>query len=191
MTKQCAKCGFKKLLTEFSRVSRNKDGLHNSCKICYAEYMKIWSRKNSTVVNARVLAYHHKNKKALNEKRKIRWHKSDKSENAENSRAWKIANPEQVKILRLRGNHKRRARLATVDNYQIFNKEIKAILQKPCFYCGTTNGITLDHVVPISRGGNNGIGNLLPACLSCNTTKKNKFITEWKLLQIKIKESIS
>lgn len=190
MAKQCNKCGISKPLTEFSHVSKNKDGFHNSCKICYAEYMKIWSRKNSEKVNARALAYHHKNKKALNEKRRIRWHKSDKSKNAEISKKWKAANPEQNKLLKLRGNQKRRARLAVVDNYWISSKEIRAILKLPCFYCGVSNKITLDHVVPISRGGSNGIGNIVPACITCNTTKKDRFIMEWKLMRIKINESI-
>lgn len=34
-TKKCKKCGEEKLLTEFNKQSRTKDGLKNYCKICF------------------------------------------------------------------------------------------------------------------------------------------------------------
>ena len=43
-----------------------------------------------------------------------------------------------------------------------------------CVYCGTSLGLdiaTLDHVYPLSRGGNHAPGNLVAACQSCNQLK--------------------
>ncbi len=43
-----------------------------------------------------------------------------------------------------------------------------------CGYCGATSNLCIDHVVPISRGGATLIDNLVTACVSCNSKKKDK-----------------
>lgn len=40
-----------------------------------------------------------------------------------------------------------------------------------CAYCGATQDLTLDHVVPRVRGGGHEPANLVPACRSCNAKK--------------------
>jgi 5-methylcytosine-specific restriction endonuclease McrA len=52
-----------------------------------------------------------------------------------------------------------------------------------CAYCGADGGWTRDHVIPVTRGGSDFIGNILPACMSCNASKQDKFPTEWKVWQ--------
>lgn len=49
-----------------------------------------------------------------------------------------------------------------------------------CVYCGNP-GTTMDHVIPISRGGAHSIGNLVPACASCNSSKRHRTVMEWRL----------
>ena len=44
-----------------------------------------------------------------------------------------------------------------------------------CEYCGgrfSPEELTMDHVVPLARGGASTKGNLVPACQSCNQEKK-------------------
>jgi 5-methylcytosine-specific restriction endonuclease McrA len=44
-----------------------------------------------------------------------------------------------------------------------------------CHYCGRQVGpdaLTMDHVVPVSRGGSSAKGNVVPACGACNKSKK-------------------
>lgn len=53
-----------------------------------------------------------------------------------------------------------------------------------CAYCGkrpeTERQLTLEHIVPLSEGGRNTLANLIPACISCNSSKHNKpFITHF------------
>lgn len=43
-----------------------------------------------------------------------------------------------------------------------------------CLYCGTTKNLTLDHVLPSSRGGRTSWENLATACKSCNSKKGDR-----------------
>ena len=49
------------------------------------------------------------------------------------------------------------------------------IAKEICHYCGGNFGatsLTMDHIVPIARGGKSAKGNVVPSCKKCNTTKK-------------------
>jgi 5-methylcytosine-specific restriction enzyme A len=41
-----------------------------------------------------------------------------------------------------------------------------------CEQCFTAKELTMDHVVPLARGGSSTKGNIVPACLDCNRRKK-------------------
>lgn len=43
-----------------------------------------------------------------------------------------------------------------------------------CQYCGSTKSLTLDHVLPKSRGGKSSWQNLVAACHKCNSMKGDK-----------------
>ncbi len=45
-----------------------------------------------------------------------------------------------------------------------------------CVYCGSKNNLTLDHVVPQSKGGKDSWDNLVTACKRCNAEKGDKII---------------
>lgn len=51
-----------------------------------------------------------------------------------------------------------------------------------CHYCETptpARQLTMDHVVPLARGGRSVKSNLVPCCKSCNKQKKNLLPIEW------------
>lgn len=53
-----------------------------------------------------------------------------------------------------------------------------------CAYCGATEGpFHLDHIVPWSRGGKHSLENLTVACASCNWSKGDKALDEWRPVQ--------
>lgn len=45
-----------------------------------------------------------------------------------------------------------------------------------CQYCGSTRGLTIDHVIPRSKGGGDTWENMVVACSACNTKKGNKYL---------------
>ena len=52
-----------------------------------------------------------------------------------------------------------------------------------CYYCDRQvdkASLTMDHVVPLSRGGKSKKGNIVPACKECNNKKKYLLPIEWK-----------
>ena len=52
-----------------------------------------------------------------------------------------------------------------------------------CHYCGepfAPNELTMDHLVPLVRGGKSTKGNLVPACKECNSKKKHMLPMEWE-----------
>jgi 5-methylcytosine-specific restriction endonuclease McrA len=47
-----------------------------------------------------------------------------------------------------------------------------------CVYCGSTGRLTLDHVVPRSRGGDSVWENVVTSCAPCNMRKGNRLLHE-------------
>jgi hypothetical protein len=48
-----------------------------------------------------------------------------------------------------------------------------------CIYCGGSNGLSIDHLVPRSRGGPDIADNAILACKNCNSSKSDKGVYEW------------
>ncbi len=52
-----------------------------------------------------------------------------------------------------------------------------------CHWCGVKfppAELTMDHIVPVIRGGASNRGNVVPACKECNNRKKNLLPMEWQ-----------
>ena len=59
----------------------------------------------------------------------------------------------------------------------------KKIAKGICYYCGKyvgSNNLTMDHLVPLARGGLSIRANLVPACKECNSKKKDSLAFEWE-----------
>lgn len=106
-------------------------------------------------------------------------------------------------------NYFKHQRISSVDEMNLYNKAMheyhvkfgyekgkrpkiskpkrKRIFKKcngKCAYCdkwltlGTVDAC-VDHVIPIAKGGNNEDENLVMACRRCNSSKKDKLLSEW------------
>lgn len=61
-----------------------------------------------------------------------------------------------------------------------FNKKNVLVRDRyTCAYCGRKfSGLTIDHVIPVSRGGNNDFDNCVACCATCNNRKGARTPTE-------------
>lgn len=88
-------------------------------------------------------------------------------------KAWALANPEKVALTaRIKRQRKRAAGTLTATEW-------RSVLDRHghlCLCCGSDDPATIDHVVPLSRGGSNTIDNVQPLCNGCNMRKATKTI---------------
>lgn len=80
-------------------------------------------------------------------------------------------NPDKIRAL----NHKRKAskRGASVSDLTASQwRQIKDVYGHRCVYCNRRmKRLTMDHVIPLARGGSHTASNVVPACRSCNLRK--------------------
>ena len=50
-----------------------------------------------------------------------------------------------------------------------------------CMYCGARDKLTIDHMLPSSRGGKTSFENCVTACQPCNNRKGNKTTSEARM----------
>lgn len=158
------------------------------------------SCKNGHIAERRVVNYncvecqklhssnHYKKDKPKHRKRNRKWIQDNPKRNTENSLKFYngLAPEERRKRSReqykrtpdtfKRAAHKRRAtKMKSGGSYTA--EEWKSLVGSyggKCLRCGSTENITVDHVIPISRGGKNTIDNLQPLCRHCNAVKGTK-----------------
>jgi len=201
-SKTCTKCHTEKSVSQFY-VARGK--YVSACKECKTLQGKQYYIDNKETVKVKRAAYQ-KAHRAEQYVHTQAWRKNnpDKAReagrrqyanNVEHRRAvknaWRIENPEAIKSALERYRlqhlpkmaekaHKYRARKRSNGVYQVSEKELIKLYSSSCIACGTTERVTVDHIIPIARGGRHSIGNLQPLCLSCNSSKNVKTMAEWK-----------
>ena len=102
---------------------------------------------------------------------------ANRERRAEYQRAWQKANPDKVRASALA----RWARRRDAVNYVISDKDWRRLLAGPCSFPGCIGlDIEVDHVIPLTRGGSHGVGNLQSLCRHHNRTKHNKLWIEFR-----------
>ena len=149
-----------------------------------------WLDKNSNATREQ------KRKRAhflLNEERaresSKKWSHANRSEVTARNRKWRRANPDRRRFhesARERRLHNTPIHLLPT-NAQL--AEWKELYGQRCCYCESTENLTLEHIVPISKGGFHTLENILWACRSCNSSKKDETFIIW--LWKKCNKSIS
>lgn len=63
-------------------------------------------------------------------------------------------------------------------NIKIGDRQIITSIDS-CLYCGSQENLTIEHIIPLSKGGTSEICNLTRACIHCNSMKSTYSIEEW------------
>lgn len=157
---------------EYCRLWRERNPSYS------AEYNARWRAENPDGLRERVRRYREENPDKIRESY-LRW----AERNPNYGRAWAARNREQARET----TRRRRALLRGVDTRTVTPRDIHRLLQRQryrCLYCAASlhGGYHMDHVIPVTRGGRNSIGNYVAACPRCNVSKSNYFLSEWRYL---------
>lgn len=173
-TKYCPKCKSIKPIDDFARDKSRRDEHCGHCKACHKEYSQE-NRLRLIQVSAE-------------------WQRNNRSRATAHVHKWRQSNPDKVvqaEKQRFKTNKEanyargriRRARIAAAPGHHTpadIKRQYEA--QKGhCYYCDCElNGkYETDHVIPISRGGSDGMENIVIACPPCNLSKGDKLPSEW------------
>lgn len=166
------------------------------CESCYARARRANPilKERQYAANRKWLASHPEYEK-LRSKR--RW-KENPNPLKKASAKWRIANPDKTKqykanwkknnpekyLISMRAYVKKRKSIkrgASISDFTASQWEkLKQEYHFSCRYCGCTPTVlTQDHKLPLSRGGNHTLDNIVPACGYCNGSKGTKTLEEY------------
>lgn len=106
--------------------------------------------------------------------RSRQWYVVHRKEQYAYNRQWREVNPDKVRAQgRCRYARKKGATIGLVDEAAIYERD------RVCIYCGATEDLTLDHLIPLASSGPHTQDNLAVACRSCNSRKGTKTYDEF------------
>jgi 5-methylcytosine-specific restriction endonuclease McrA len=130
-------------------------------------------------------AYYLNNKEAISERYK-EWAKLNRQRLRDYWKNWYHANLDHARSLSKTHEHRRRSWAKINGNNTLTCQQIEALYDKHpyCEYCKKSEvKLTIDHIIPLSRAGQNCIDNITIACESCNLSKGSKLLSEWILFR--------
>ena len=164
--KLCPTCRVEKSAECFGTNPSSKDGLRNECKDCRNAKTRFKYETDSDFrENESVRA-------AVN-------YQKDRVYILERGKKWAQENPDK----KIESVHRRIARLYGQVEFDLPKDFIKILIEKQnhhCIYCARDNvQLTVEHMLPLSRGGKHCFSNIVLACTTCNFSKNNKTLEEW------------
>lgn len=209
--KRCSQCKQFKPLSEFGTHRSMSDGLRSACKECCRISDNEYRQRHPDKVKAKkqryldsggrekARTYSREYQRAHKEERQSymeRWRAENRDRYLEYARRYGQQHKDEIK-------QKRRAKYA--ENPHPFNemrqRRRARIKHAPgahtaqdlerqherqhgcCYWCSKPleSDATIDHVIPLVRGGSNNPDNLVIACRSCNSRKRTRIpYTEWQ-----------
>jgi len=190
--KNCRKCKEDKRDYEFSKCSRNKDGLTSYCKYCISKSSKNWYIRNKEHKDRKSREWLKENgerfkeyRAAWEEENRYRrkkylseWYQLNKTEISKKHREWWDSNPDKRRL------YKHKYYVSLKDQMGVVSPDIIEKLSKEqdgmCYYCQEKlDKWHLEYMVPVSRGGLHDDKNLCLSCPFCNLRKHTKTVEEF------------
>ena len=185
--KKCSACKQIKPVNLFNKKACAIDGYCDECRECSNIRKREFNRTHPEIKAKRDRVYYQKNKEKRQEYA-LKWRTQNKEELKRKKREYRENNKEKVR------DSKRREYQKNKENY-VFNaanrrsRELNAkgkytredvmsllsVQKGKCLKCGQpfTNDRkpSVDHIIPLSKGGHNSIENLQLLCKPCNSSK--------------------
>lgn len=157
------------------------------------EYNKEYNEDNKEYLKEKKKQYYENNKDYIKEKNRQwkeenpkynkQWYKDNKEYRKEYSKQWRENNPDKV----LNRRNKRRQLEENQGNGITKEQwlEMMEFFDWQCAYSGEnlSNKRTIDHIIPLSKGGLNEPWNCVPMLRNYNTSKHNKNMEDWYIEQ--------
>lgn len=158
------------------------------CKPCDAERARRYRVERGDTIRARDRARHAANPEIKREAVR-RWRAKYPEKSRSQVKRWQAANREIVKANQSRYRKSPKGKQIDLANKHMRRaagplrpETIAAVLaaaEGHCEWCTRAAELTLDHIVPVSRGGTNDRSNLAAACWDCNQSKGDRLPSEW------------
>jgi 5-methylcytosine-specific restriction endonuclease McrA len=167
--RECIRCNKLLDLNMFRKIGRDSRWYTNKCKICLNKEKRARRLKNIDEENKKQREYRSKNK----EKTKI-W-----------ARNTYLNNHDKHRIRQKNRDYIRKSKDCNIGFFTKDEWENRLIeFNFSCAYCyrnecELNKKLTIDHIIPISKGGLNIIENIVPSCFSCNSSKGSKDVDEY------------
>ena len=173
--KTCTKC--RKPLTEndFPKNRGTKDGLHCWCKACKCQNDNAYAAIHREERRNYAAKYYATHQQEIQKYRAT--HREEMREYNVKYRAEHRAEQRQHKLKRRFAE-----KLNKGQSYADWERALRSKKTFVCYWCEKrkpTKKLHIDHMVPISKGGVDGISNVVPSCAHCNQTKSAKDLETW------------
>jgi len=179
--KRCSRCREEKPLKTFSRDRTTVSGYCAYCKECNKAKNKRIYQKQRLARLEKAAAYREDNRDKIR-KSMVKYNRKNASLIATKMRKYRKDNPDKVKETLTRSRMKRygnRGKVEQVSREAVFAKDAEA-----CYLCETSltlETMSLDHEMPLVRGGDHTLENCRCACWPCNNSKRDKTAEEYRL----------
>lgn len=185
----CSRCKEEKTLESFLKRKNGSRGYARVCKLC--DKVRRKELHSEDFIKDRRKKYYQKNKKKIREKRKARYDKNKKKRLQEakefyqkhkeyiknRCKRWREDNPEKVAEYAQR---RRALKLSNGEN-DLTGRQIKWLFEQIsyCVLCKTSENLTLEHIVALSKGGDHTLKNCTVLCHSCNSSVNSRDLREF------------
>ena len=178
-SKVCTVCKVEKPVTDFYK--RGNGGFFNYCKDCANSSARRYYLSNWRAIHDKKIEYDKAHRSEISAYNK-QYYMNHFEEVKQRTKDWVNNNPEKSResgvFYAQRARSRKRGTKASFT--RIDWKCCKVYFGHRCAYCGKEiKKATQDHVIPVEKDGDYTVTNVVPACMSCNSSKGNKSFDEW------------
>lgn len=136
------------------------------CLECHNMLNQLWANRNAEKMN----------------KSRKNWRVNNQQQTAEYYREYKAENREKIRTKDAKRRATKKQALVIPFTDSEWLKKYRHQFQGCCAYCQqriSFAALSQDHLIPLVKGGEHSLRNLIPACKSCNCSKHDSDVFEW------------